>query len=186
MPARQGVGILWRGGAGDKRPWPFIPWESHHRLMASFQMERNLGSQRKTPKSPASSSSSSHLQGDLIDSAKKLLLPLGAEGREPKAVPQPGPPIPNPPPILWNPLPDHPGFLVWTLKWAQGVPQGKAFGKEGTRGILGPNSRPLLSALSPPYSFLQKAPSQEVLGARQPWSSPPALLPSRVLFQTWE
>ena len=63
--------------------------------MASFQRERNLGSQRKTPKSPASSSSS-HLQGDLIDSAKKQFLPLGAEGREPKAVPQPGPPSQTP------------------------------------------------------------------------------------------
>lgn len=59
-------------------------------------MKKNLTPQRKNPKSPASFSSFSRLQGDLVDSAKNQLQPL-ATGEEPEAVPplHPGP-FPNP------------------------------------------------------------------------------------------
>lgn len=93
QPGRGGHPVGW--GQETKDPDPLSLGNLTIGLWLLLKRERNLGSQRKTPKSPASSSSS-HLQGDLIDSAKKQFLPLGAEGREPKAVPQPGPPSRTP------------------------------------------------------------------------------------------
>lgn len=152
--------------------------------MASLQIERNLTPQRKNPKSPASSSSFSHLQGDLVDSAKNSSNPQQL-GKRARSCPSSSWP-PSPTPTNTVKPPSCPAWLPGvapTVVAPRGPPaKGLWEGRDQGHPWAKLSTSPVHCSLLPTPVFKRLLPRMDwVLG--QPWSNPPALL-APVSFQT--